>query len=87
MDISASLGKMFDMAIYPLVSRGYNSRTLLIYICVFALQMTVLHKMGLNINERDARKMIRLLDVSGDELISYEEFRRFACWLPSAQVM
>jgi hypothetical protein len=46
----------------------------------------VLQRIGLPATDADAQKMIRLLDINGDDRISYDEFRRYVLMLPSAQV-
>lgn len=50
------------------------------------LQVHVLRKAGLPAQNGDASKMISMLDKDHDGVISYQEFCRFCCLLPSAQV-
>lgn len=46
----------------------------------------MLRKAGLPAQAGDAGKMISMLDKDHDGIISYQEFCRFCCLLPSAQV-
>ena len=46
----------------------------------------MLRKAGLPAQAADAGKMISMLDRDHDGVISYQEFCRFCCLLPSAQV-
>ena len=49
-------------------------------------QVRVLKRAGLPAREEDAQQMINMLDKDHDGVISYQEFCRFSCLLPSAQV-
>ena len=51
-----------------------------------AVQLEDLKKAGLPACPEDARKMINLLDRNHDGRVSFEEFQRYLCLLPAAQV-
>lgn len=50
------------------------------------MQLEDLKKAGLPAKPEDAKKMIDLLDRDHDGRVSFDEFQRYLCLLPAAQV-